>query len=174
MFTWRWSQASQEQQERACSDLQAPFKFLILSHLLLSQWLMQVTWLNSKSVWKGTTRSMDIGGNYDHFANNPLQNLRKRLQVTEIWLFSVIKGTAWHMKLKTPHMAGFRSLNFSPRIYLSPSLNCLHLKMTSFSGSFITGTKSLTPPAFIPLLSSLQRSVLNVRTKIYLWSTAGL
>lgn len=51
LFTWRWSLESQEQQERASSNLQALFKLLILSH-----WLKQVTWLNSESVWKGKSQ----------------------------------------------------------------------------------------------------------------------
>lgn len=76
---------------------------------------------------RGLLRSMKTGGNYDHFANNPLQNLRKRLQMTEIWLFSLIKGATWLMKLKILSMAGFRSSNFSPRIYLSPSLNFIFI-----------------------------------------------
>lgn len=64
---------------------------------------------------------------------------------------------------------------FTKNLFITLSQLYLHLKMTSFSGSFITGTKkSLTPPAFISLLRGLQRSVLNVRAKIYLGSNAGL
>ena len=51
LFTWRWSQESQEQQDWAST-----FKCLILSHLILSHGLKQATCLNSESVWKGTTQ----------------------------------------------------------------------------------------------------------------------
>lgn len=96
--------------------------------------------------------------------------------MTEIWLFMAIKGIGWLMKLKIPSMAVFRNLKISPRTYLSRSLNFAFFCDGFLLRFFHQGYKEVshTPLAFILLLSSLQRNVLNVLVKIQLGSNASL
>lgn len=150
-FTWRWSQESQEQQDRAST-----LKLLILSHLLLPHGLKQVTWLNSESVWKGTTQEYSCRERIMTILQTvPLQSLRRRSQVTEIQLLWAIKRNAWLAKSKTPIGAhDFHQGSIShPLSTLSSSL------VASFSGSFIKRAKKYpfplhTPPALFYFLAA--------------------
>lgn len=93
---------------------------------LLSIWFCHICYcLSGWSKWSNSTQNQcrrDCSRvwiqeeNYDHFANNLLQSLRRRLQMTEIQLLLTTKVIAWLTKLKTPSLARFRCSQNSPRI----------------------------------------------------------
>lgn len=108
---------------------------------LLSVWFCHICYcLSGWSKWHGSTQSQSRRDslrvwiqeeNYDHFANNLLQSLRRMLQRTEIQLLLVIKGVAWLMKLKTPKYGWIQVLkDFTKDLYFTVSL--------SFNSTFIS------------------------------------
>lgn len=125
------------------------FKFLILSHFLLSQWLSKWPGSTPNQCERGLLRSMDTEGKLWPFCKQSPSKFEEKVANDRNLAVLSNKRNCLAHEVKNFKNGWFQVLKiFTKNLFITLSQLYLYLKMTSFSGSFITGTKKYHSSSF--------------------------